>query len=586
MYKPSLSDNYMSEGIISAFGGYNHNLKISENEFCEEQNITSDYAPVFSPRNKRAKFNVSGISLQGLFAKTKLCYINNGVLYYGGTSVSGLSFPDIEKERQLVSLGAKLLVFPDKVYINTNDLTDYGSLDAEFSTEDGTTVTFSLCKANGTLYSDYSVSSSEPESPANGALWVDTSVTPNVLKQYTEYGSMWIELVSTYVRISAAGIGAQFEVYDGVTVSGATDSYFNSTFTVWDKADDYIVVTGIIGNTITQTTAITVERKMPEMDYFTECGNRVWGCSSENNEIYCSKLGDAKNWNSFMGISTDSYAVSVGTDGEFTGAASFRGYVLFFKENCVHKICGTNPPFTVTSSYLRGVQKGSAKSLVTVNETLYYKAPNGICMYEGGIPISISEGFGNEYYTNAVGGALRNKYYVCMSDKNGLRHLFTYDEGKGVWHKEDNTDVLSFATHNCNLYMLVNEGTEKRIYLADGENRYGNFTGTLSGYSEEADFKWSAQTGLWGLSLPENNYSAITFRVTGSAGTHLDVYFQYDSSGEWVQKASVDIKKTGSLRLPFITKRCDHLNIKLCGKGSLKIYGMSYSVESGSGLNV
>lgn len=83
--------------------------------------------------------------------------------------------------------------------------------------------------------------------------------------------------------------------------------------------------------TASQTNAVTLERKAPKLDYVVECNNRLWGCSSEENEIYACKLGDATNWNCFAGLATDSYTVSVGSDGPFTGAAVQLGYVLFLR---------------------------------------------------------------------------------------------------------------------------------------------------------------------------------------------------------------------------------------------------------------
>jgi len=583
MLKPTIEYINKSEELISSFSGYNKNLKIPENSFYDEENITSDFSPVFSPRNKRIKFNVSGERLHGLFSKASICYINNGVLYYGGQAVSGLSFPDIPAERKFVSIGAYLLIFPDKVYLNTNNPADSGSLEAEFETSEGTVVTFSLCRSDGTLYENYMFGNSAPESPQNNDLWVDTSVTPNELKQYSEATESWVSIASTYVKISYSNIGKAFGQYDGETISGCERGDFNGAFIVADKGDDYLIISGILNEVFKQVTPLKISRKLPQMDFFCENGNRVWGCSSETNEIFCCKLGDPKNWNCFMGIASDSYAVSVGTDGEFTGAVSYKGYVLFFKENCVHKIYGFNPPFTVNTSYIRGVQKGSEKSLVTVNETLYYKSPNGIVLYDGGLPISISEVFGTDYYFNAVAGALRDKYYVCMTNKDNERILFVYDEVKNVWHKEDKIDIKEFRNHNCNLYFIANDGETKRLYLADSVNKYGNFSGELSGCTVEDDFTWSAETGIWGLSLPEKKYySNINIRLTGENGAELKVYFQFNSNGEWVKKGEFIINKTGSVNLAFQTPRCDHLKIKLEGKGEIKIFSISRKIERGS----
>ncbi len=85
---------------------------------------------------------------------------------------------------------------------------------------------------------------------------------------------------------------------------------------------------------------VKLERRVPDLDFVTEQGNRVWGCSRKENSIYACALGDPTNWYSYRGIASDSYAVSVGSDGAFTGAASCLGYLLFFKENCIHKLYG------------------------------------------------------------------------------------------------------------------------------------------------------------------------------------------------------------------------------------------------------
>lgn len=587
MYNPTVYDLEKSKEMISTFGGYSHNSVIPDNCFFEETNMGGEEFPLLSPRNKRAYFNVRGDRLHGVFGKSKLMYINNGRLYYGGNAVEGINFPDINGERQLVSMGAKVLVFPDKVYINTADLTDYGSLEAEFITDEGMTVTCSLARGDGDLYENYIISSAEPEEGVNGSLWLDTSVTPNTLKQFSEALGMWVELAVTYVRISCTGIGKNFEAYDGVTLSGFENKDLNGSHIIRDKGDDFITITGVVTDTISQTSSIKIQRKLPDMDFVCESGNRLWGCNSDKNEIYASKLGDPKNFDSYMGISTDSYAVTVGSDGVFTGAVAFRGYVIFFKEHCIHKLYGQNPPYTLNTSYIRGVQKGSHKSLCIVNESLYYKSPNGVCVFEGGVPIDISEGLGDVYYTKGVAGSLFNKYYICLTDKMGERNLFTYNEKTGIWHREDNIDIKEFANHNGNLYFIGIEKGEKRLYLADGENLYGDFPSDLSGWVQEDNINWSCETGLWGLDLPENKYySAIVIRAFGEMGARINIDFQTDSNGKWVRQLSFVVEKTGSFSLPFASPRCDHLKIRISGKGKVKIFSVSRKIEAGSELNV
>lgn len=584
MYKPPLYTTDKTRELISSFKGYENNLIIDENAFCYEENISSDNYPVIAPRNKRAFFEVYGDKLHGLFSKEKLCYINNNTLYYGAETVKGLQLPDIQGQRTFVSMGSLLVIFPDKVYVNTENLTDYGSLEATFT---GTKAECTLCRGDGDLYESYSVGSTPPEKPVHGDLWVDTSLTEHALKQYSAETEGWIELEGKYIRISCPGIGEGFNQYDGVELTGFEALGISSNHIICDKGDDYLVIAGILDKNITINTAFTVKRRVPDMDFVCESGNRLWGCSSKNNEIYASKLGDPKNFFTYMGISTDSYTASVGSGGEFTGLIPYRGYILFFKENCVHKIYGQNPPYTITTSYIRGVQKGSNKSLCCLNETLYYKSPNGICAYEGSLPVDVSADLGKAYYTNAVAGTLNNKYYICMTNVKGERELFCYDEERLLWHREGNIDIKEFANNNMNLYFVVCNDGLNRLGIIDGVNMYGNFLGQLKGFCPEDDFEWCLETGLWGLDLPEYKYySAVRLRAIAEKGSFIQVSFQYDSSGKWEKQFSARLNKTGSFSMPFTTPRCDHLQMQIKGQGNVKIVSIARSIESGSDINV
>ena len=195
MYKPRLGDIHTTREMISRFKGYENNLSIEENAFYFTENMGADSYPALSPRNKRSFFNVFGDKLQCLCSKEHICYINNGSLYYDGKVVSGLTFPDITEERKYVSMGAKLLIFPDKVYINTDNLSDCGSLEAYFKSDGG--VVCGMCKADGELYEDYFSGDTIPEAPSNGDLWLDTTSSPHTLKQYKCMGDfLWPEFIS------------------------------------------------------------------------------------------------------------------------------------------------------------------------------------------------------------------------------------------------------------------------------------------------------------------------------------------------------------------------------------------------------
>ena len=410
MRLPKLEGKTGSTELNRQFLGYRHVDAPDEGAFYEMENVTSERYPLMAPRSPRAKL----YTLQnpgGLCAKTALAWTENGKLYYGGEAVADVS----EGEKTFVSMGAWLIVFPDGVRYNTAD----GTVDAigQKNVTDGT-VNFTLCEADGTAYSDYTVSETEPEDTTK--YWLCTGSDPHCLKKYSAATKLWNTIPTTYVMISAAGIGKNLAEGDTVTVSGVLDSVgadLNGEMLLQQAADDAVVVVGFLDETASQTDAVTLERKAPKLDYVVECNNRLWGCSSEENEIYACKLGDATNWNCFAGLATDSYTVSVGSDGPFTGAAVQLGYVLFFKENCLHKVYGSKPSnFQVSMTACEGVQPGSAKSLCMVGSTLYYKADHGVMAYDGSVPESVSAALGGVYYQNAVAGTERGRLYLSMQD--------------------------------------------------------------------------------------------------------------------------------------------------------------------------
>ena len=75
MRYPFLSEIPTSREMISVFGGYNHNLRISDGEFYDMTNLTSDDYPILSPRAQRGVY-ASPTSPQGMISKDALFYVD------------------------------------------------------------------------------------------------------------------------------------------------------------------------------------------------------------------------------------------------------------------------------------------------------------------------------------------------------------------------------------------------------------------------------------------------------------------------------------------------------------------------------
>ena len=579
MKYPKLRAPQTSRQMVDAFKGYNHNLRISDGEFFDMQNMTSDYYPVLSPRKKRGVY-AEPESPTGLIAKDGLCYVDGAEFVMNEYRVDlGLN----DEPKQLISMGAYVIIMPDKKWINTLDLTEHGAIEASFeSTAD---VVFTLCTVDGADYTDVVVSATEPAEPENLALWIDSSSTPHILKQYSATSAIWVQVPTTYIKISSPGIGTAFEVYDGVNISGIKSEALqdlNASMVIWAKGDDYIVVIGILDSVLTQTLedgAITVERKMPNLDFITESENRLWGCrygvatnGEVVNEIYASKLGDFKNWNCFMGLTTDSYAASCGTDGQFTGAITHLGYPLFFKENCVHKVYGNYPAnFQIQTTACRGVQRGCEKSLAIVNETLFYKSRSGVCAYDGSLPTEASYALGNEVYDYAVGGAHGNKYYITMMDMVGNPNLFVYDTGKGMWHREDDLQVDCFCSCRGELYAI----SDGKIITMLG-----------SGTQDDEEVEWMVETGEIGITSPDMKYiSRLTVRMSMDVGSVVRFLAQYDLMDDWDEVCVLEGTSLRSFSIPIRPRRCDYMKLRIEGVGNAKIYSITKTIEQGSELS-
>lgn len=583
MRYPKLTELPTTREMVDVFRGYNHNLRISNGEFFNMKNMTSDHYPVLSPRGKRGVY-AKPASPQGLIAKEALCYVDGTDFVMGASRINmNLSTEAKDNPKQLVSMGAYVIILPDKKYINTAKPEDRGDIEATFSTRDE--VTFSLSRADGSDYEIQHTQTDAPENPTATTLWLDTSTTPNVLKQWSDSNSMWVSIESTYIKIQHPEIGKSFEVYDGITISGLKDneslSSLDGAAIVYDKGDDYIVVVGILDKVVRLTSPVTFKRSMPVMDYVIEANNRLWGCryglddSGEFvNRLYASKLGDFKNWNCYMGLSTDSYYANVGSDGYFTGAVTHLGAALFFKENVLHKVYGSFPAeFTIQDTACRGVQYGCHGSMAIVNEVLYYKARHAVCAYDGSLPTEVSYVLGNERYFDAVGGSHGNKYYISMCDGVGNWNLFVYDTAKGLWHREDDLQATHFTSFKGELY-CVDAGNLNIITLLG------------SGEAYENEVQWMVETGEMGISSPDMKYvSRIVFRMKLDIGAEINMYAQYDLSDEWEQVAHFRGTDLRSFSVPIRPRRCDFMRLKIEAKGMGKIYSMTKTIEQGSDVS-
>lgn len=609
--------------MLRAFGGINETYGCSEAEESRALNFSSRGYPALQTRAPRRKTrevkDVNGM------------YHLNGLLVCRGTTLEYT--PDDSETREgavvlehaltndrkaLTGMGTKVLIWPDKKAFDTEtgELSELGAV-WEIG-KAGMTVT--PCDTEGKTYTPGSVGETEPEAPEDGQLFLKGDPeTPygmdSVLLKYSTKNKKWQEIMLQSLRIHCPGLGAAMKENDTVTLSGVpqrvcdalakglngeisistldgddiitalalpkkSDRYYGS-WTVLRSGTAWQSLDGKVTENEAADAPVKAERRVPDLDFVTEQGNRVWGCSRKENSIYACALGDPTNWYSYRGIASDSYAVSVGSDGAFTGAASCLSYILFFKENCIHKLYGSKPSdYQMSSVRCRGVAAKAAGSLCVIAETLYYLSPDGVMAWSGSLPAKVSGALDTGKLTAAdwaMGGQLDARYYLYLhrrADGDGSGRLLVYDTEKGLWHEESpaGTEMVS---------------TGQQLYLWDGSALWAAGSDRETEGEEEANLRFEAVTGDIGMSVPDDKYiSRVTLRLDALAHTVVTVAVSYDG-GAWETVGSCAVTQEHQrVNLPLVPRRHDLMRLKFSGTGQMTLRSMAFTAADAAGARV
>ena len=279
--QPILAQSRVKTHTVNAFKGIWRAGRAPEGYFADAVNLTSSQYPALTTRARRQVINdCAGIT--AMYSHDRMLWLDGTTLYWGDDEVGALT----AGEKQFASMGANVVIYPDKKLLNTQTL-------ALTDLDNVVTVTGATASA----------------SHADGSEATATS----------------------YARLSAVGIGVGFRVGDAVTISGFTSEALNGIFLLQTVADDFVVILAALTASETTTGSVTLAREAPELDFICSYGNRVWGVSNAAHTVYACRLGDPTNWNVFEGISTDSYAAVVPSPGAFTGMSAYLGSVMLFK---------------------------------------------------------------------------------------------------------------------------------------------------------------------------------------------------------------------------------------------------------------
>lgn len=217
---------------LVAFRGLNWSDQAQEGELREGTNLSARRFPCLAVRRGRAK-QTAYAGCTALTARGKLVAVKGTQLLYDEKAVGTVT----EGEKQFAVVNTKMVIWPDKVYLDLNSNT-VKPLGAKIS---GTGGTFTAEKLTV---------------------------------------SGWGDLTK------------QFKAGDAVTISGCTAQTKNNKDIIL-KAVTATELT-VAKNTLAEgaeTGTLTLERRVPDLDFICESENRLWGVQQREADHLCQQPG-------------------------------------------------------------------------------------------------------------------------------------------------------------------------------------------------------------------------------------------------------------------------------------------------------
>ncbi len=542
---PSLPSTPLS---LSTFHGLAHPLKAQTSQFTQTLNMSAHNYPAVSRRPPLYKLSTHNTSTQ-LFAHNSLLQLRDNSLYYKNSALASLS----PGKKQILSMGGNIIIFPDKLIYSPQTHT-VKNLEATYTNPNNTMLSFA--QADGSPYTINHIGQTPPTNPSNGQTWLN--VNTNVLTQYDAQSETFLPISELYVALSAPGIGAPFNVGDGVNISGITQQNGESLLgsrILTHVSTNLIVFNGVLNAPRSQN-AISISRSLPDVDNICVWNNRLWAC--KGHELYASKLGDPSNFYFFNGLSTDSFALTLDNKQPFTSMYVFDDELLLFCEDEIFKISGNRPAnYRVSRNIALGVEHNSPQSICQIDNKLYYVSSQGICRYHHSIDI-VDSSLSPPNWQGAIAFPLKDNLMLCTKTDG----IYSYNTIHQIWYKWSNLNVTSAIALNGSAYIVDDKNN---IYCTDNSN-----DGIM-----ETNIPWLFQTSDIALKLPNNRFvDKLELNMQGTGSYQISLAFDTNQNPTWKPLTQGEFTQNINKRITIRNHNFHHIRLSLQGIGDVTLISL------------
>jgi len=262
-------------------------------------------------------------------------------------------------------------------------------------------------------------------------------VLDGVLWKYWDSGS------SAFVNLSSSLSSTEGRILDFNTGSIRYTLMMNSTQKLyWD------------GESTSSTGYSLGDASTPNTKLFTVHRGRVFAASGAT--VHYSALNNINDWTT----ANDSGSITITrARGDITGIFEYNDHVIVFTEFSMHELYGDSPENFQLIDIEGNIGCISDKSIIKVNNKLYWLAQDGVYEYQGASPVKISllvdTYIDDINYANRVkcaGGNINGFYYLAIPYNNTDNNLIlVYDSDIRKWYIETG-NFKYFVTIQNTLY--------------------------------------------------------------------------------------------------------------------------------------